>query len=309
MGRLCPGIAIILVVYGHSFRGLSSAGLSLRITRCKRGMQLAAPQEQLAKRRAAAWGWAYEPDKHGRANPCEGSGIGTHKPDQITPYAMTMPYDALATDYDGTIALDGVVDGTTRAALHRLRDAGWRLVLATGRELDDVRDLMPDLHVFERVVAENGAVLHTPGTGQTRLLAPVPPPGFVEDLAARGITPLHQGSVVVETWQSYESIVRAVIRQRGFNLAVVSNKGALMIVPAGVNKGTGAAAALDELGIPPSRCVALGDAENDLDLFALCGLSVAVAGALPEAKQAADMVLKAEGGQGVAELVSRLLGG
>lgn len=81
---------------------------------------------------------------------------------------------ALATDYDGTIAHDGVVDDMALAALVRLRSAGWRLVLVTGREPGDVRRLMPALDVFDRVVAENGAVLHTLATGATRLLASPP---------------------------------------------------------------------------------------------------------------------------------------
>ena len=47
-----------------------------------------------------------------------------------------MRYLALATDYDGTIAHDGRVDGPTVDALRRLRASGRRLVMVTGRELD-----------------------------------------------------------------------------------------------------------------------------------------------------------------------------
>ena len=80
-----------------------------------------------------------------------------------------MPYAALATDYDGTLARDGRADEAALAALARLRAAGWRLILATGRELDDLRRLMPRLDSFDRVVAEDGAVLHDPATGTVRL--------------------------------------------------------------------------------------------------------------------------------------------
>ena len=45
-----------------------------------------------------------------------------------------MHYRALATDYDGTIADDGVVDKPTLAALERLRDGARRLILVTGRD-------------------------------------------------------------------------------------------------------------------------------------------------------------------------------
>jgi HAD superfamily hydrolase (TIGR01484 family) len=49
-----------------------------------------------------------------------------------------MRYHALACDYDGTIAHEGRVDDETIAALGRLRDTGRRLILVTGRELQDL---------------------------------------------------------------------------------------------------------------------------------------------------------------------------
>lgn len=217
-----------------------------------------------------------------------------------------MAYAALATDYDGTIARDGAVDGPTLAALARLRATGWRLVLATGRELDDVRRLMPGLRLFDRVVAENGAVLHAPATGAVRLLAP-PPPAFAARLAAAGVAPLHAGRVAVATWEAHEARVLAASRDLGLDVRTIRNKGALMILPEGVDKGRGTVEALRELGVAPADCVGVGDAENDLDLLAPCGLPVAVANALPAVKRAAALVTRGECGEGAAELVERLL--
>ena len=141
-----------------------------------------------------------------------------------------MPYAALATDYDGTLARDGVVDGPTLAALVRLRAAGWRLVLATGRELDDLRRLMPRLDLFDRVVADNGAVLHAPATGTVRLLAPPPPPAFAAGLSAAGVHPVQTGRVVVAAWEVHEARVRAVAQDLGLDLRLVRNTGALMVM-------------------------------------------------------------------------------
>ncbi len=104
-----------------------------------------------------------------------------------------MHYVALATDYDGTIAHDGVVDPPTLAALERLRASSRKLILVTGRELDDLLRVMPRIDVFDRVVAENGAVLYRPETREERLLAPAPPPAFVEALRAAGVDPLSVG--------------------------------------------------------------------------------------------------------------------
>ena len=210
-----------------------------------------------------------------------------------------MPQVALVTDYDGTIAHDGTVDGSTLAALARLRAAGWHLVLATGRELDDLRLLMPQLDLFDRVVAENGAVLHAPASGTVRLLAAPLPSSFATGLSAAGVQPIHVGKVIVATWEAHEGQVLMVAKALGLDLRIVGNKGALMALPAGVDKGSGTLEALRELGVPPARCVAVGDAENDLDLFALCGLSVAVANASPALKQAAALVTRGESGAGV----------
>ena len=49
-----------------------------------------------------------------------------------------MRYVALATDYDGTLATNGVVSDSTLAALERFAASGRKLVLVTGRTLDEL---------------------------------------------------------------------------------------------------------------------------------------------------------------------------
>lgn len=67
-----------------------------------------------------------------------------------------MYFHALATDYDGTLAHYGAVDASTIQALHRIRETGRRVVLVTGREMAELRHVMPELCLFDRIVAENG---------------------------------------------------------------------------------------------------------------------------------------------------------
>ena len=57
------------------------------------------------------------------------------------------------------------------------RAAGVRLILVTGRQLPDLAAACPHTKLFDRIVAENGAILHTPATGRLRTLAAPPPPG------------------------------------------------------------------------------------------------------------------------------------
>jgi HAD superfamily hydrolase (TIGR01484 family) len=81
-----------------------------------------------------------------------------------------MRYRALATDYDGTLAHHGRVDGPTVEALGRLRASGRRLILVTGRELDELLGVFPHVELFDQVVAENGGLLYCPATGRQQLL-------------------------------------------------------------------------------------------------------------------------------------------
>jgi len=216
-------------------------------------------------------------------------------------------YIALACDYDGTIAADGVVDQSTLEALQQLRESGRRLILVTGRELADLLRAFPQVDVFDRVVVENGAVVYCPETRTEWALGPAPPPEFVSTLRGRDVTPLSIGRVIVATGESQQDVVLDVIRELGLELQVIFNKGALMVLPSGVDKATGLAAALDNLRLSPHNCVGIGDAENDHAFLSLCGCSVVVANALPPLKATATLVTDGARGAGVRELVDRLL--
>jgi hydroxymethylpyrimidine pyrophosphatase-like HAD family hydrolase len=87
------------------------------------------------------------------------------------------------------------------------------------------------------------------------------------------------------------------------------NKGAVMVLPASVNKATGLNAALEELGISPRDIVGIGDAENDEAFLLMCGCSVAVANALDALKARADHVTVGEDGAGVREIIDWLISG
>lgn len=218
-----------------------------------------------------------------------------------------MRYMTLVTDYDGTIAHHGRVDGSTMQALERIRASGRRLVLVTGREIDDLVRAFPELPLFDRVVSENGAVLYDPKTRATRTLGQPPPDEFVRELRRRGVTPLSTGHVIVSTWTPQETTVLEVIRDLTLELQVVFNKGAVMVLPTGLNKASGLEHALEDMGLSLHNAVGIGDAENDQTFLAACECSVAVANALESVKKLADLVTAGDHGAGVAELVERLL--
>jgi hypothetical protein len=85
-----------------------------------------------------------------------------------------MKLSVIALDYDGTIARRGVLDPSVRAAIADARTAGIVVLLVTGRILDELRRVAGDLHFVDGVIAENGAVLHSPDSGHTSTGAPAP---------------------------------------------------------------------------------------------------------------------------------------
>jgi hydroxymethylpyrimidine pyrophosphatase-like HAD family hydrolase len=216
-------------------------------------------------------------------------------------------YHALAADYDGTLAHHGLIDDQTWAALRKLRESGRKLIMVTGRELDELLGLLQHPEVFDRIVAENGAVLYCPQSKSVKLLAPPPPPEFAQELARRGVDRVAVGRVIVAAWEPHQDTILHTIHDLALELQVIFNKGAVMVLPTGVNKATGLEAALCELGLSRHNIVAVGDAENDHALLQASEVGAAVANALPALKAHADVVLDGDHGAGISELVDRIV--
>lgn len=218
-----------------------------------------------------------------------------------------MNFLALATDYDGTLASDGQVRESTISALEQLCQSGRKLLLVTGRELDQLIEIFPRHDLFDWIVAENGGILYCPRTRESRLLAEPVPESFPAELRRRGVDNLSVGSAILATWRPHECTVLEVLRDLGLDRQIIFNKDAVMVLPTGVNKGSGLTAALDEMKLSHHNIVAVGDAENDMPMLAQCECGVAVENALDSVKQKADFVTRADHGAGVEELIDQLL--
>jgi len=217
-----------------------------------------------------------------------------------------MRYLGLATDYDGTLATDGVVDAMTVRALENLKTSGRRLLMVTGRGLEDLQRVFTRTELFDSIVAENGALLYDPASREEKLLTEPPAQEFLTSLRAAGVK-FDVGRAIVASWTPAENVILEVIRRLGLDYQVIFNKGAVMVLPSGVNKATGLRAALDEMRLSLHNLVAIGDAENDHAFLSASECSVAVANALPALRERADIVTKGDHGAGVVELIELLL--
>ncbi len=220
-----------------------------------------------------------------------------------------MRHRVLACDFDGTLATEGVCSEATVEALGRVAATGIHLVLVTGRTRVELEDVFDPGSLFEAIVLENGAVVLDAATGQEQLLAPRVPNGLVAELQRAGVVPLVVGRVLCSTSWSQEAKLSAAIARLGVDRLVVRNRASAMVMPQGINKRTGIEAALRAIGEPPSATVAVGDGENDIPLFAVAGVSVAVANAIDAVKARADVVLTEPNGKGIQALAAALVAG
>lgn len=217
-----------------------------------------------------------------------------------------MRYQLLASDYDGTLANQGLVSAAIVEKLRFLQSTGRKLALVTGREMKDLVLVFPDYAVFDYIVAENGAVIYTTVTGEEELLGQGPGEEFVYELQRKGVHPISVGKVIVATWVPHEQAVLEVIKASGSEHQVIFNKGAVMILPPGINKATGLQALLSRLHLSAHNVVSVGDAENDSSMLKATEAAVAVANALLPVKAMADWVTEEGHGEGVVELIDAL---
>jgi hydroxymethylpyrimidine pyrophosphatase-like HAD family hydrolase len=217
-----------------------------------------------------------------------------------------MRYCAIALDFDGTIAHDSVVPPHVVDGLRRLKASGRTLLLVTGRELPELLAIFPEIGIFDRVVAENGALLYRPASGESQDLGDPPPPALVALLRQRGV-PISVGDTIIATVEPHESTVLRTIHDLGLEHPVIFNKGAVMILPPGINKASGLGVALRELGLSARNVVAVGDAENDHAMFEAVEYAVAVSNAVVTLQAAADRVTAAPRGDGVLEVIADLI--
>ncbi|HEX6135516.1 MAG TPA: HAD family hydrolase [Longimicrobiales bacterium] len=211
---------------------------------------------------------------------------------------MPQRFLVVAVDYDGTIAQEDRADQAALDAIAALRSHGRKVLLCTGRMLEELRTVFPDVdRHFDAIVAENGGVI-VMSSEVSYLEEPLP-----AELAAaldHAQIPYRTGHVLLATDAVFDVVVLREIERLGLEAQLVYNRGALMVLPAGVSKGAGLIHALGRLELSRHSTIAIGDAENDHSLLHSCEIGVAVANAVPGLRIHADVCLDEPNGAGVA---------
>ncbi len=214
---------------------------------------------------------------------------------------MMSVYSAIAIDYDGTLTRTPRPSAEVLAAVREARAQGRKVLLCTGRILDELRTDFPEVQDhFDAIVGENGAVALT-RTGE-RALAPAVPAELETALHMHGVN-VRRGRVLLATEARAAQFALAEIQRLGLDCQLIRNRNALMVLPTGVSKGTGLRHVLGELGLSCHSTIAIGDAENDISLIDACELGVAVGDAVDSLKAHADVVLSESNGRGVTQFL------
>lgn len=254
-----------------------------------------------------------------------------------------MPIRMIAADLDGTLLrTDTSISPFTLSVLDQCRDRGMIIVLATARS-EKAAGRYIELIRPHAVISNGGALLRYRGqTLYTRMLSA----DVTDQLIRECISNPHIRQITVETetgfyWDSrhfgnagnYPNAISydysEPMHSAAYKITVeignhVTTAGLTdlsdeidMTAFAGedwyryahrdATKMHAIRALSDHLEINLSQVTAFGDDYNDIGMLRGCGLGVAVANAIPEAKQAADHITGSNDDDGVAQFLERLL--
>ena len=106
----------------------------------------------------------------------------------------------------------------------------------------------------------------------------------------------HRFVLIREKWQKVKGIY-----------TTTSVAGNAEFTAEGINKGRGLAILKERLAIPKEQIIAIGDNENDVEMFKEAGISVAMENAKDPVKQQADFVAADNDHNGAAEFLEKFL--
>jgi hydroxymethylpyrimidine pyrophosphatase-like HAD family hydrolase len=221
---------------------------------------------------------------------------------------MSVHKVVIALDVDGTI-FDG--SGVADEAVAALREAtadGHTLVIVTGRQWEALELVVPDVvPLADIAVCEEGGVIVDVASRQVTLLAEPVSEELIAALVAAGVPALDIGHVVVGAPATSLEAVTEVRDRLAPDRKIVTNKASIALTPTGYDKGTGLRAAIDALQMAERPILAIGDAENDLPMFAVATVAVGVANSDDAVRASGVPLTKASVGLGVAEALHQYL--
>ena len=210
---------------------------------------------------------------------------------------------AIITDFDRTLSSK---NGRIKSKLlKKMKSLEKPFILVTGKKLEDVKELCKRYHVWQVVIAENGAIIYFPKTKKTVIFTS-PYIQQAREILRNSEILIAFGQVIISSKVENMKKLKEILKPLRKKLSFQKNIDEVMILPEGVNKGESVSRVLEELEIKPEKTIIIGDAENDIPLFKIPGYRVAVANADRKLKKLADEVTKKSSEEGVIEVLDKL---
>ena len=246
-------------------------------------------------------------------------------------------YQVIALDLDGTLLTGNkTISPRTFAALLRCMENGMQPVIVTGRSRSSIPDLLvPEFPVMPWI-SSHGAEVYLDGKRLFDNLMSVPLAREIAEVTQSFAPNMKVSTVMDGIWYATLPIgvphviadLRTAIDRPvpkmvcdlsqapdvdalrstlpdGCRLIIAAHLGE--IVASGVSKVSTLRTLLEEWGMTLHDVVAFGDHLPDLDMIAACGLGVAMGNAVPEVKEAADLVTSSCDEDGIAEVLETLV--
>lgn len=222
----------------------------------------------------------------------------------------------LVTDIDGTLT-----DRHRRihtGAITRIRDLCDQdiiVILASGNTSCFMDSVSRVIGTQGGIIAENGGVYRAARGSELRVLGnQVAVREALKSLTAyyekKGISldlfsPSYRFADLAFARTVAVDEVREVVRD--FPVEVLDTGFAIHIQEAGMSKGLAFLNLSGELGLDPADFLAIGDAENDIELIRYAGIGAAVGNAHPDLASAADYVAQKKYGEGFMDALDRYM--
>ncbi len=232
-------------------------------------------------------------------------------PDGWTPKVVVIDIDGTVTDGNKVLSLAAV------EALRSLEAHGVPVVLATGNVRPVAYGLWRFIGLSGPMCCENGGVLWHPEWNEPVIRASGRSAKEAAEWLASRIPGLDSSDIATNTWRESEwclhpdedlhAIESELATSAWVDLSVVRTGFAIHLMDPCLSKGQGLEALFGRMGWVLSDALAVGDAPNDLSMFASAGWSVAVGGAFEEVQAAADVVSPHHHGETFPPLVEAIL--
>jgi hypothetical protein len=221
---------------------------------------------------------------------------------------------AVITDIDGTLT-DAQRRLNTAAieTIRTLQDNGVEIVLASGNTSCILKGLSKLIGTGGTFIGENGGVYRIGFTGSLQVL---PDRQIALDALDLLIRHYQKQGITLDMFSPRErfadvAFARTVPVQEvkdllsGWNVTILDTNFAIHIQEAGFSKGKTFLKIAEELAIPTSAFLAIGDSENDIDMIQTAGVGCCVANSALDVKKSADFVAGMSYGDGFVEVMTR----